>query len=116
MRHQFQSLRKRIQIRFTHCVKSVQMRSFFWSVFSRIRTEYRDLLCKSPYSVRMRENKNQEKLQRQTLKVILSEQFNMAIITVRENESLSRYIKGWVKGQIAVEGQMLVQSRNYTNN
>ena len=23
-----------------HCVKSVQMRSFFWSVFSRIRTEY----------------------------------------------------------------------------
>ena len=24
-----------------HCVKSVQMRSFFWSVFSRIRTEFR---------------------------------------------------------------------------
>ena len=23
-----------------HCVKSVQTRSFFWSVFSRIRTEY----------------------------------------------------------------------------
>ena len=23
-----------------HCVKSVQIRSFFWSVFSRIRTEY----------------------------------------------------------------------------
>ena len=23
-----------------HCVKCVQMRSFFWSVFSRIRTEY----------------------------------------------------------------------------
>ena len=23
-----------------HCVKSVQVRSFFWSVFSRIRTEY----------------------------------------------------------------------------
>ena len=63
---------------------------FFWSVFSRIRTEYRDLICKSPYSVRMRENKNQKKLQWQTLKVIESEQFNMAIITVRENESLSR--------------------------
>ena len=30
-----------------HCVKSVQMRSFFWSVFSCIRTEYGDLLCKS---------------------------------------------------------------------
>ena len=23
-----------------HCVKSVQIRSFFWTVFSRIRTEY----------------------------------------------------------------------------
>ena len=23
-----------------HCVKSVQIRSFFWSVFSRIRTEF----------------------------------------------------------------------------
>ena len=23
-----------------HCVKSVQKRSFFWSIFSRIRTEY----------------------------------------------------------------------------
>ena len=23
-----------------HCVKSVQIRSFFWSVFFRIRTEY----------------------------------------------------------------------------
>ena len=29
-----------------HCVKSVQIRGFFWSVFSRIRTEYGDLLRK----------------------------------------------------------------------
>ena len=27
-------------ISYCHCVKSVQMRSFFWSVLSRIRTEY----------------------------------------------------------------------------
>ena len=27
-----------------HCVKSVQIRSFFWSVFSRIRTEYGEIL------------------------------------------------------------------------
>ena len=27
-----------------HCLKSVQIRSFFWSVFSCIRTEYGDLL------------------------------------------------------------------------
>ena len=26
-----------------HCVKSVQIRIYFWSVFSRIRTEYGDL-------------------------------------------------------------------------
>ena len=38
-----------------HCVKSIQMWSFFWSVFSRIRTEYGDLRSKSPYSVRIRE-------------------------------------------------------------
>ena len=32
----------------------------FWYVFSRIRTEYGDLLYKSPYSVRMRESTDQE--------------------------------------------------------
>ena len=41
----------------SHCVKSVQIRSFFWSLFSRIRTE-----CISPYSIRMRENTDQKKL------------------------------------------------------
>ena len=44
-----------------HCVKSVQTRSFFWSVFSRIRTEYRDLRSKSPYSSRILENADQKK-------------------------------------------------------
>ena len=45
-----------------HCVKSVQRQSFFWSAFSRIRTEYGDILRISPYSVRMRENTDQKKL------------------------------------------------------
>ena len=45
-----------------HCVKSVQIRSFFWSVFSRIRTEYGEILRISPYSVRVRENTDQKKL------------------------------------------------------
>ena len=45
-----------------HCVKSVQIRSFFWSVFSRIRTEYGEMLRISLYSVRMRENTDQKKL------------------------------------------------------
>ena len=34
-----------------HCMKSVQIRSFFWSVFSRIRTEYGEI----------RENTDQKK-------------------------------------------------------
>ena len=39
----------------SHCVKSFQTRSFFWSVFSPIWTEYGDLRSKSPYSVQIRE-------------------------------------------------------------
>ena len=40
----------------------VQIRSFFWSVFSHIRAEYGQILCISPYSVQMRENADQKKL------------------------------------------------------
>ena len=32
-----------------HCVKSGQIRSFFWSVFSRIRTEYGEILYLSVF-------------------------------------------------------------------
>ena len=45
-----------------HCVQSVKIRSFFWFVFSRIRTEYGEILRISPCSVRMRENTNLKKL------------------------------------------------------
>ena len=38
------------------CVKNVQIRSYFWSVFSSIRIEYGDLLRKSPYSIRIEKN------------------------------------------------------------
>ena len=40
--------------------KSFQKRSYFWSVFSCIRTEYRDLRNKFPYSVRIQENTDQK--------------------------------------------------------
>ena len=43
-------------------MKSVQIRSYFWSVFSCIRTEYRDLRNKFPCSVRMQKNTDQKKL------------------------------------------------------
>ena len=43
-----------------HCVKCVQIRSFSWSVFSLIRTDYGKIRSISPYSVRMRENTDQK--------------------------------------------------------
>ena len=46
-----------------HCMKSVQIRSFFWCVFSRIRTEYGEILRISPYSIRMWENTDQNRIQ-----------------------------------------------------
>ena len=49
------------------CVKSAQIRSFFWSVFSRIRTKYRDILFVFPYSLRLRENTDQKNLRILTL-------------------------------------------------
>ena len=36
--------------------EKVQIRTFFWYVFSCIRTEYGDLWSKCPYSVRIQEN------------------------------------------------------------
>ena len=50
-----------------HCVKSVQIRSNFWSVFSCIQTECGEILRISPYSVRMRENKDHKLLRIWTL-------------------------------------------------
>ena len=48
-------------------VKCIQTRTFFWSVFSRIRTEYEEIRSISPYSVRMREYTDQKKLRIRTL-------------------------------------------------
>ena len=41
-------------------MENVQIRSFFWSVFSCIRTEYRELQSKCPYQVRIQENTDQK--------------------------------------------------------
>ena len=43
------------------CLKSVQIWSFLWSVPSCICTEYKDLVCKSLYSVQTQENTDQKK-------------------------------------------------------
>ena len=46
--------------RITSTAWSVQIRSYFWSVCSCIRTEHGDLRSKSPYSVRTQENTDQK--------------------------------------------------------
>ena len=50
-----------VKFDYEHCVKSVQIRRFSWSVFYRIQTEYGHLLYKCPYSVRIQENTDQKK-------------------------------------------------------
>ena len=40
---------------------------FFWYIFSRTRTQWEDLRCKSPHSVQIRENADQKKLRIWTL-------------------------------------------------
>ena len=48
-------------------MKSVQIRSYFWSVFFCIRTKFGDILRISPYSVRIQENTDQKQLRSWTL-------------------------------------------------
>ena len=52
-----------------------QIRSNFWSLFSLIRTEYGEILCISPYSVRMRESTDQKLLRIWTLHAVISYMF-----------------------------------------
>ena len=59
--------REELLVGHQHCVKSVQIMSFSWFIFSGIRTEYREIRSISPYSVRMPENMDQKKLRIWTL-------------------------------------------------
>ena len=52
-----------------------QIRGNFWSLFSLIRTEYGEILCISPYSVRMRESTDQKLLRIWTLHAVISYMF-----------------------------------------
>ena len=47
---------------YKHCMKNVQIRSFFWSIFSFIRTEYGEVRSIFLYSVQMQGNTEQKKL------------------------------------------------------
>ena len=79
-------------------MKSVQIRSFFWSVFSRIRTEYGKILRISPYSVRMRENMDQKNSRLMLLNKMLLRGFGDSSLTVwakfdKQNKRISAVIK-----------------------
>ena len=45
-----------------YCVKSFQIRSYFWSVSFCSRIEYGDLRSKSPYSIQIQENTDQKEI------------------------------------------------------
>ena len=62
-------------VQHNHYVKSVQIRSFFCSVFSHIRTEYGEIRSISSYSVRMPENTDQKKLRIYSCLLVLINSF-----------------------------------------
>ena len=72
-----------------HCVKSVQMRSFFWSASSCIRTEYRDLRSKSPFSDRIQENTDQKKLRTLFTQYLVIAIFSSFSLTEKNKKYLS---------------------------
>ena len=65
-------------------MKSIQIRSFLWSTFSRIRTEYGEILHISLYSVRMRENADQN-----------NSEYTGTFYTVSEKEKKNEDEKIW---------------------
>ena len=66
--HYMSAWSKKMKLSFTEdCMKSVQMRTFFWSLFSSIRTEYAHLRNTSPFSVQIQENTDHKKLHIRTL-------------------------------------------------
>ena len=79
---------------FYHCIKAVQIRRFSWSVFSCIRTEYKDLRSKSPpYLVRIKQNTDQKKLRIYTV-------FIQCLFCVFKNSVSMRSIKVQAHGGV----------------
>ena len=91
----------------SHCVKSVQIRSFFWSVFSLIRTEYGEIRSISRYTFRMREKTDQKKLRIWTL--FTHQCHSLTVVSISFDPFLSmkdrvnwkdmmRYSHDWIAG------------------
>ena len=71
-----------------HCLKSVQIRSFLWPVFSSITTEYGDLLYETPYSFQIQENTDRNKLGIWTLFM----QWNINILPMIQAFVMTKFI------------------------
>ena len=88
-----------------HCVKSVSIRSFFWSVFSQIWTEYGEIRSISSYSVRMRENADQKKLRIWTLHTVILKCSSLEKLQPHDkrnsNNSLQKIFQNFKKNYLA---------------
>ena len=91
-----------------HCVKSVQIRSFFWSVSSCIWTEYVKLRSESLYSVQIQENTEQKKLRIWRL-FIQCQVLNMPRFCMYQQSSYARVSQGILTGILIYLGFWICQ-------
>ena len=72
--------------------------NFFWSIFSRIRTECGDLRRKSPYSVRMQENMDQKTPNTDTFRAVyvVINLFNPNVLIVQKPINWFAIQIGWL--------------------
>ena len=103
-----------------HCMKSVQIRSFFWSVFSSIRSEYGDLRSKSLHSVWIQENKVQKKLRIYKLSTqcfeILNHHGRNAQVAVEWEDNTLVLLRGWQYREVyRLKWAGLDDSNNYVS-
>ena len=83
----------------SNCVKSIQILSFFWFVFSCMQTEYGNLRSKSPYSVQIQENTDQKKLRIWTLfkiQILQDSNYKSSFINKVNKKSLSAESQFWM--------------------
>ena len=90
-------------------MKIVQIRRFFWAVFSRIRIEYRDLRSKSPYSVQIGENTDQKNLHILTSKIF--QEKNPHLTFSDKKDFLKPHEKILLPKMLAISGCFFLSSK-----
>ena len=94
-------------------MKSVQIRGFLWSVFSRIRTEYGEIKSISPYSVRIRENTDQKKLRMWTLFARWNVELKLLLKMIRILLNMHKFIKTYLS--LNVRSVFKIRQKFYGN-